>query len=169
MAKSSGSTTTTQQPVGVNRRTLLRTGAHAAWAIPAVQIVTQSPALAATNGALVAQVVSQGWAAGTDFFDVTVRVTNNTATATKALRVTLTATKPGNKSWSGASAIQSGAWVVTASSAANGGNQSGLLTVQLQAGAQLAGDSATQEFTVRLTGSSQARGQSTTVNVQAFA
>jgi hypothetical protein len=89
MAQSSGTTTTTQQPVGVNRRTLLRTGAHAAWAIPAVQIVTQSPALAATGpAALTLRLTEVGRTATT--YRIRFDVTNNNTDDPTSVVVSLT-------------------------------------------------------------------------------
>ena len=42
----------TPERSGLNRRTVLKAGAHAAWAIPAVQVITQAPALAASGDSL---------------------------------------------------------------------------------------------------------------------
>ena len=46
---SSSEQTTTKQKVGLNRRTLIRTGTHVAWAVPAVAMVSPTPAFAASG------------------------------------------------------------------------------------------------------------------------
>lgn len=83
-------------PRGLNRRTVLKAGAHAAWAIPAVQVITQAPALAASGAADLSGGVmgtqTGAWTgsnAGSSF-QAQVQVTNKNSLATTGLKVTLT-------------------------------------------------------------------------------
>lgn len=87
--------TSEQHPrAGVNRRTLMRTGAHAAWSIPAVQLVTQAPAYAASGpAALSVTATNSGWTGNSTVnarFTVTTTVTNTNAQPTTNLSVTYT-------------------------------------------------------------------------------
>ncbi|EAP99579.1 hypothetical protein JNB_05385 [Janibacter sp. HTCC2649] len=86
--------TTARRRPGINRRTLMRTGAHAAWTVPTVQLVTQSPAMAASGAAAVnVTATNSGWT-GADTaaarFAVTTIVSNVNTQSTVDLKVTYT-------------------------------------------------------------------------------
>lgn len=80
---------------GLSRRTVIKGAAHAAWAIPAIQIISQAPALAASgDAALSVDSACAGWKAGTQgttpTFTVTGNVYNTNSKPTTALEVDFT-------------------------------------------------------------------------------
>jgi hypothetical protein len=77
-------TTTDKGRFDVNRRTLLKAGAHTAWAVPAVQLLSSVPAMAATGCNL--QVTAQ-WVSSTNTLQLQVK--NTGSTAVKNLIVTV--------------------------------------------------------------------------------
>ena len=156
MAKSSGTTTTTQQPVGVNRRTLLRTGAHAAWAIPAVQIVTQSPALAATGPAALSVTGTGRWTGpkNAEGLDVNLTVENANTLPTTALQVVLTFPT----GWS-PSTTQPAGW---------SGSGSGNVITYTKTGAQLGGNSSVPLVATLTPSSPSNRSKAVDVSVSAI-
>lgn len=83
-------------PTGVgsallSRRSVVRTAAHAAWAVPLVQVAAAAPALAASAGSLTAAAVINSWnGSGTrQTFTLTVTVTNTGNTSVALTSVTL--------------------------------------------------------------------------------
>ena len=79
----------TERPTGFNRRTLIKAGAHAAWAVPAIQIVAASPAFAASGCHIT--IVAQ-WVAGTKTLTLTI---NNTGGAAASFSITAAARNGG--------------------------------------------------------------------------
>lgn len=79
----------------LSRRTVVRAGAHAAWVIPAVSLVTAAPALAASNHTLQFTATSAAKANNGNGQPYTPTVTftlhnNSAATTTAGLQVTIT-------------------------------------------------------------------------------
>jgi hypothetical protein len=74
----------------LSRRTVLRTAAHAAWAVPAIQIVAAAPTFAASGDVLALTPTPTGvWDLGANRMTATIPVKNNsTANPTAALQVT---------------------------------------------------------------------------------
>lgn len=89
---SSSEQTTTKQKVGLNRRTLIRTGTHVAWAVPAVAMVSPTPAFAASGLAALTLGGNPGtWSpAGRRVVLSTFSVGNTGPAATTGLQVVLT-------------------------------------------------------------------------------
>ncbi len=79
-------------PRHLSRRTVLRTGAHLAWAVPAIQFASAAPAFAASPpGSLQITAASGTWNLANDYVNGSFRVTNNSPThSTTGLQVTLT-------------------------------------------------------------------------------
>lgn len=81
---------------GITRRSVAKTAAHAAWAVPAIQVAASVPAFAAASDLLAFTAGSGDWTVNTglfqaDFVDVTTGVKNNSASdATVDLSVTVT-------------------------------------------------------------------------------
>jgi hypothetical protein len=75
----------TDAPVKVSdRRSVVKTAAHLAWAIPAVQVAAAAPALAVSTTPTPVLQVTGVWVSGTgttQVFDITVKNTGNATTA----------------------------------------------------------------------------------------
>lgn len=95
---SSSEQTTTKQKVGLNRRTLIRTGTHVAWAVPAVAMVSPTPAFAASGLAALTLGGNPGtWSPGGILFPASryivlsaFSIANSGPAATTGLQVVLT-------------------------------------------------------------------------------
>ena len=74
----------------LSRRAVLRTAAHAAWAVPAIQIVAAAPSFAASGDALALAPTPTGvWDLGANRMTATIRVKNiSAANPTAGLQVT---------------------------------------------------------------------------------
>ncbi|MGH3331094.1 MAG: hypothetical protein ACRDPJ_07255 [Nocardioidaceae bacterium] len=72
----------------VSRHTVVKTGVHAAWAVPLVQMVVAAPALAASGpAALAITSTSASWQGPAPKINTSVTVTNSGGTVTAALAV----------------------------------------------------------------------------------
>jgi hypothetical protein len=84
----------TEPAAGTSRRTLVRTAANAAWAVPLVSVVTAAPAHAAisTHRSLTITSATYWWKELDDAWGVTPLITvhNNSNVATSGIEVTLT-------------------------------------------------------------------------------
>lgn len=128
-----GAESPSDQPL--SRRTVLRTAAHAAWAVPAIQLVSAAPAFAASGDTL-AFAGTPSWASK-KILNVSFVVTNTSpGTQADGLTVTLTMTPAPT---AGITLPIAGAWTIA--SAAGG-------VVTLTAGSIAAG--AQSPFTLRL-------------------
>lgn len=76
----------------VARRTVLKTGAHAAWVIPAVQVATQVPALAASGDGLAITSATGSYYIPAHRYGVRSVVQNNDTHTTAGLQATVTVT-----------------------------------------------------------------------------
>lgn len=106
----------TEDRSGLSRRTVIKAGAHAAWAIPAVTVVTSAPAFAAQSGQLTSDPVPSGSGAwtgpsNTRTIPCTINVANKGAADTVGL--ILTASFPSG--WDPAVGTPSNGWTVSKS------------------------------------------------------
>lgn len=93
---------------GISRRTVIKAGAHAAWAVPLVQVVAAAPAIAVSGSCTLSITKASGkWPGGSGKLNVSVTVAAAT-NATSGLQVTLVFTE----GWQGGKAAASG-WGVT--------------------------------------------------------
>ena len=76
----------------MSRRTVLRAAGHAAWVVPAIQVVSMAPAFAAASDQLQITAASGQWTLGSsDYVTGSVTVQNSSTTdTTVALQLTLT-------------------------------------------------------------------------------
>lgn len=77
----------------VTRRTVARTAAHAAWAVPVIAVATAAPAFAASNGPIVFTASTFGSGGGNTRTNINVQIAKefgSPAVATTQVQVTLT-------------------------------------------------------------------------------
>lgn len=75
---------------GLSRRTVMRTGAHAAWAVPAISVATAAPALAASGPAALSVILAPiGVRVPLNTVNINATVTNNNTLATTDFQVVL--------------------------------------------------------------------------------
>jgi hypothetical protein len=80
-------TGTTSTSHGFSRRSLVKAGAHAAWAVPVVTVVTSAPAFAATSDQAALSVATVTASRADRVVTVTAQVSNTGAAATTGLQV----------------------------------------------------------------------------------
>jgi hypothetical protein len=91
---SSGGELTERSSGGISRRSVMKAGAHVAWAVPLVQVVAAAPAVAASPQPLPAQLalsaVSGSWNGKSANFKTSIQITNSGGSPAKSLQVQYT-------------------------------------------------------------------------------
>ena len=166
---------------GPSRRSVVRTAAHAAWAVPAIQIATSAPAFAAASDTLAFTAGSGDWDTSTYPRTVQVMATvrnNSVADTTANLQVTVTF--PNLYVWSQALSINlpitignvTGGWAASAPTYAGSGTGR-TASVTFTAAPQLAAGAAKslgfRAETLRLVDAATAGGSADTLSLVANA
>ena len=95
----SGDAENTQTSAGISRRSIIKVGAHAAWAVPLVQVVAAAPAVAVSGTTTrVSWAGFSGSYSSTDArnLDVTASIANDGSTSASGVQVVLTVPVPVN-------------------------------------------------------------------------
>jgi len=113
-----------ETPSGTTRRTVLKAAGHAAWMIPAVQIASQVPALAASGDGIAKASTGNSHTAWSESAQratstVTSTIVNNDTKPSTSLTVVLTMTAPKNTTFTSPTATVPSGWT---------GNSAGVLS-----------------------------------------